>query len=254
MERIRTRFQGLVNIIRFNWHFYIIALAVLIALLVIAFYFPSPVQTSTYVLCGLLLISMVISLLVSWYVYDASGLYELRWLDEWISGNEKVIVNIHAGFDETSALLQQKFPQAKLSAFDFYDPRQHTEVSIRRARKAYPPYPGTQSITTAQLPLTDGSADTVFLILAAHEIRNEEERVLFFRELHRTLKPDGRIIVVEHLRDAANFLAYTIGFFHFHSRTAWLRTFSRSGLRIWKEKKINPFINLFILDKHDPAS
>jgi SAM-dependent methyltransferase len=254
MERIRTRFQGLVNIIRFNWHFYVIALSVLIALLMVAFYFPSPIQTSTYVLCGLLIISILISLIVSYYVYDASGLYELRWLNEWIRGNEKKIVNIHAGFDETSTLLQQKFPQAELLVFDFYDPRKHTEISIQRARKAYPSYPGTQSITTSQLPLEDESADTIFLLLAAHEIRKEEERILFFRELHRTLKLTGEIVVVEHLRDLPNFLAYTIGFFHFHSRKVWLKTFRTSGLIIRKEKKINPFITLFILEKHDPSS
>ncbi|RYG41354.1 MAG: methyltransferase domain-containing protein, partial [Chitinophagaceae bacterium] len=122
------------------------------------------------------------------------------------------------------------------------------------ARKAYPLFPGTQKITTGHLPLESGSIDMAFLILAAHEIRKEQERIIFFRELHRALKPGGRIIVVEHLRDLPNFIAYTIGFLHFLSRGTWLKTFSGAGLRVDAQRKINPFINLFILEKNDPAS
>ena len=59
------------------------------------------------------------SLLVSWYVYDLSNLYKLSWL---FPNNDNIkIVNIHAGFDETSVLLSAKFPNAELIVFDFYD-------------------------------------------------------------------------------------------------------------------------------------
>ena len=137
------------------------------------------------------------------------------------------MVNIHAGFDETSILLSTKFPDAELIVFDFYDPEKHTEVSIKRARKAYPSYPNTKKIITSTIPLGDSCADKIFVTLAAHEIRDDNERIIFFKELYRILKTGGQIFVTEHHRDLYNFIAYTIGFFHFHSYSTWTNTFRR---------------------------
>jgi ubiquinone/menaquinone biosynthesis C-methylase UbiE len=159
------------------------------------------------------------------------------------------IMNVNAGFDETSDLLVQKYPDASLRVLDFYDPDKHTEISIQRARNAYPPFPGTLSIETNKIPLKDQSVDAIFAILSAHEIRDKNERILFFQELNRTLKENGSIIVTEHLRDIPNFLAYTIGFFHFHSKRTWLKTFQAAGLKVNEEIKITSFLNVFVL-KH----
>ncbi len=68
------------------------------------------------------------------------------------------------------------------------------------------------------------------------------------------LAKTGKIIVTEHLQDRANFLAYNIGFFHFHSRTTWLNTFQSAGLNVADEIKVTPFITTFILDKNGTAS
>jgi SAM-dependent methyltransferase len=116
------------------------------------------------------------------------------------------------------------------------------------------PFPGTQSIDTTDVPLADDYVDMVFLILSAHEIRRDEERIAFFRELNRSLKRGGRILVAEHLRDLPNFLAYTIGYFHFHPRATWLETFRAAGLQIARERKLNPFITTFFLEKHGAAA
>lgn len=249
MERIRTPFQGIANIIRFNWHFYVIALVAIIALLFIGFYFPGEIQLSTYVLCALIILSTGISLAVSYYVYDRSGLYSFSWMKPFITGKEDTIININAGFDETSHTIRDLFPTASLRVFDFYDPAKHTEVSIKRARAAYPLYPGTETIATAHLPVQNGTTDLIFLIFAAHEIRNDAERISFFDQLSQKLKPAGKIIIVEHLRDLPNFLAYNIGFFHFHAAQTWKNTFSAAGLMIDRQTKINPFVTLFILKK-----
>ena len=105
----------------------------------------------------------------------------LSWLDKFIPNENKIIININAGFDETSELLQAKYPNAALEVFDFYDPAKHTEVSIKRARKAYPPYKGTKQIITSSLPLQNNSVDNIFVIaFSAHEIRNDEDRITIF--------------------------------------------------------------------------
>lgn len=249
MATMRKPFQGVWNIIRFNWHFYIVALVAVVAILLLDHYTEGVFYLYKNVLLLLILGSTSITLLVSWYVYDLSGLYQLNWIEN-PANKVKTIVNINAGFDETSDLLKEKFKASELIVLDFYDPSLHTEVSIERARKAYPPYPGTRLVKTAELPLTDTSADRIFVLLAAHEIRNKEEQVAFFRELRRILQPAGRILVMEHLRDLPNFLAYNIGFFHFHSKKSWYRTFQNAGLHIAAEIKITPFITTFILEKN----
>lgn len=234
MEQIRKPFQGILNIIKFNWHFYILSIVLLCGLLVLYYYFPS--HFYILVIFTLILATTLISLSVSYYVYDLSNLYQLDWLAD---SNEKLkIVNISAGFDETSALLRAKFAAAELIALDFYNPKTHTEVSIKRARKAYPAFPNTKEITTSNLTLEEGSIDKIFVILAAHEIRDEVERVVFFNELKKALKPNGEIFVTEHLRDSANFFAYNIGFFHFLSKSSWYKTFTASKLKIGREQKI----------------
>lgn len=253
MAAVRKPFQGVLNIVQFNWPFYIVFLILFILMIAMINELQDSYQIYGYLLCMGGLAVFFISLLISWYVYDWSNLYDLQWADELNILPSNRLVNIHAGFDETSVLLKAKFPISTLLVFDFYDPLKHTEASIKRARKAYPPFPGTQSIQTIHVPLENQSIDHLFIILAAHEIRNHDERVLFFKELNRILKPTGKIVVIEHLRDVANFAAYTIGFFHFHSKAIWRKTYQEAGLKLKQEKKITPFISIFILQKNGTA-
>jgi ubiquinone/menaquinone biosynthesis C-methylase UbiE len=243
MDKIRKPYQGALNIVKFNWHFYVLSFCTLIA----SFFANSFLSNNIFFLFLALaiLVTTLVSLLVSHYIYDLSNLYLFNWIED--DETKIEILNINAGFDETSILLQSKYKNSRLTVFDFYNPKKHTEVSINRARKAYPPYPNTKSINTSNLVLHDNSVDKVFVILAAHEIRNQEERIIFFTEIKRVLKNDGQLIVIEHLRDFNNFIAYNIGFFHFLSKQTWLNTFKKSNLQLMKEQKITPFISTFIL-------
>lgn len=239
MAIARKPFQGVLNIIRFNWHFYVISLLVI----AVAYYF------GWYIIASLALAGSIFSLIISWYIYDLSPLYQLNWVS--CNHTEQVIVNIHAGFDETSILLEQKYKGATLKIIDFYDPQKHTEISIKRARKAYPVLPQTIPSDTNRLPLEDAVADKVFVIFSAHEIRNEAERRAFMRELARIIKPGGEIFITEHLRDLANFIAYNIGFFHFYSKKNWLQHVKDAHLKLDQEIKLTPFISTFIISRND---
>jgi SAM-dependent methyltransferase len=253
MAGIRKIYEGVWNIVRFNWHFYVLSAAVIILAEWLGRYMDEPLATYINIICALAVVQTTISLLVSFYIYDASELYKLSWLNDINIPATGRIINIHAGFDESSVLLQAKFPHAELSVYDFYDPEKHTEVSIKRARKAYPPYPNTRTVTTSQLPTADQGIDAIFVMLSAHEIRDAEERANFFKELKRSLKPNGHIIVIEHLRDLPNVMAYSIGFFHFLSKASWLKTFVQSELILSQEIKVTPFITTFIL-RHGTTS
>lgn len=249
MEQMRKPFQGVWNIVRFNRHFYLLSGAGLLLVFLLSNYLSEPFRFYAKLLFLFGIFITMISLIISYYVYDLSDLYKLIWLNDLQTKEKSRIVNINAGFDETSVLLQNKFKNCELIVFDFYDPLKHTEISIKRARRTYPPFPNTKQITTSNIPLPNDSTDKIFAVLSVHEIRNQAERLNFFKELYRILKSSGQIIVTEHLRDTANFLAYNIGFFHFHSKAAWLETFQSAGFRIEKEIKITPFITTFILGK-----
>ena len=245
----RKPYQGVVNIIRFNWHFYLFAGITVLLFVVVSMYASMMLSWLCLIIALGTFVSTSISLIVSYYIYDRSSLYKFTWMSRLPAPNTEPIVNIHAGFDETSVILKEKFPGAALTVFDFYNPVKHTERSIERARKAYPRYPGTITTTTSQLLIPENSSVLIFNIFALHEVRDQAERIQFLKEQRRSLKTNGRIIIVEHLRDTSNFAAYTIGFFHFLSRREWLSTFALAGLSIDTSFKVTPFITVFILKK-----
>src|SRR5437868_6398128 len=137
MAGLRKPYTGVWNIIRFNWHMFVTALIIILGSAFLAEYISKPYNNYIWIISGLLSITTCITIAVSFYIYDCSSLYKLDWLNDHINptGN---IVNIHAGFDETSELLINKYPEIRLTILDFYDPVKHTEPSIRRARKFHP--------------------------------------------------------------------------------------------------------------------
>jgi len=252
MEAVsRKPYQGVSNIIRFNWHFYVIAGISVLLILSASIYIGDLLFWFLVVLALGIVASTCISLLTSYYVYDRSRLYDFTWLSQFEESKIKRIANVHAGFDETSITLKDHFQSAEISVYDFYDPSKHTEVSIERARRAYPAYDGTIRLTTSELPMQDKSADLIFNIFALHEVRSREERIRFLQEQVRALRDDGKVIIVEHLRDVANFLAYNIGFFHFLSAREWNTNFVQANLRVESQFTITPFVTVFILTKAD---
>lgn len=246
----RKSFHGVRTVVRFNWHLHAIALATCLVLAAAGCYLTGIASALAWLAAAAAFVQIVVSLAATWIAYDASGLYRLEWLAPLLEGAE-CGGNFHAGFDETSPLLWDRFPGIHWRVFDFYDPEKHTEISIRRARKVQPPSPQTVAIRTGHIPLADGSLDCALLILAAHEIRDPEERAGFFTELLRSLAPGGRVIVTEHLRDPANIAAYSMGAWHFHTRAAWLATFHAAGFHVAREFRNNAFITTFVLEPNE---
>lgn len=247
METKRKKFQGVLNILSFNRHFYIVGLGVLTLIIFSHQLFAWP-DLLLWIIIAAFLYGLIMPLLVSAYVYDFSGYYDFNWLKSCSIDDAEVkqIININAGFDETSFIIKDHFPQADLKVFDFYDAKRHTEPAIVRARKVSSIYPHTKQISTYSIPLPEQSADIVFLLSAAHEIRSHEEKIQFLKECRRVCKPQGKIIMVEHLRDFPNFLAFSVGFTHFFSKTVWKNAFESAGFRSFKEMKFTPFMSIFI--------
>lgn len=246
MEIKRRKFQGVLNILSFNRHFYVIGLSVLALIFASHLVFQWN-DALFWVVIGSFVYGFIMPLIVSAYVYDFSGYYHFNWLKKHFTNfNAPLkILNINAGFDETSFSIQHHFPNADINVFDFYNPQQHTEPAIVRARKVSVVFPNTQVIKTNHIPLSDKSIDVIFLLSAAHEIRSKEEKIQFLKECYRVCKPSGQVIMVEHLRDFPNFLAFSVGFTHFFSKAVWKKSFLNAGFTFFEETKFTPFMSIF---------
>lgn len=245
----RGRFQGVWQIVRFNVMFYVGAILACVLGVAVLLFFDLPVwlQWVGWGGVALGLFWTLGSLAVSWYVYDLSPLYRWQWLPGLFTQPPGQWVNIHCGLDESSPALQGLFGPARGRVLDIYDPQQITEPSIARARALVPPPVTPLAARHDALPLADNFADAVFLLFTAHELRDPIARLKVFRELKRIAAPGARIVLVEHLRDTANFLAFGPGFWHFLPRGEWLRLAAESGLEVTASFKQTPFVTVFVL-------
>src|SRR5690606_21613971 len=149
----RKKFQGVLNILSFNRHFYIFGLIILFLIIVSKIIFNWP-DTLFWIIITAFIYGLTMPLIVSAYVYDFSGYYNFSWLKKMKLADSKSqqIVNINAGFDETSFIIQNHFPESSLKVFDFYNPSQHTEPAIIRARKVSLVFPNTQKTIDNKIP------------------------------------------------------------------------------------------------------
>nr|WP_218835705.1 class I SAM-dependent methyltransferase [Streptomyces sp. TLI_235] len=185
------------------------------------------------------------SIAASWWVYDRSELHGFSWLDDLLPAGPGDHLVVSSGLDEASRPLAARWPGHPQRRVDLYDPATMTEGSIRRARRLVPPVPCTVAGRPEQVPAATGSADTVFLVFAAHELRRPAERRALFAESARVLRPGGRLVLVEHLRDAANTAVFGPGAWHFFRRDDWLGAAAGAGLHPVAERRIGGLVTAF---------
>jgi SAM-dependent methyltransferase len=232
------------QIFAYNRTFYLGAFAALACVLVMAGWLPPLPRAIAILFLIAATFWTLASLAVSHWVYDRSPLYSLNWLvlrpRKWL--------NVHAGLDEMTDLLKTKFPAANYRVFDIFDPAEMTEPSIARARALSGPNE-SQPVPWSHLPANNNAFDMIFLPFVAHEFRRTHARHTFFQELARVLAPNGKIILIEHLRDTPNFLAFGPGFLHFQSRRTWTIAFHAANLTLSREHRITPFVHVFEIER-----
>lgn len=243
----RRRCHGVRQIVRFNWPHYALALVAATAALAIGR--GASADLLRYSVAGLISMWLIGSVAASWIVYDRSPLMTGQWIRQTLGFLPESWINIHAGFDESTPMLQALLGGARGRIFDIFDKAEMTEASIVRARRLAAPSPTSEAVDFRHLPLPANSIDAVFLLLSAHELRTDAARRALFTEVRRVLTLHGRAIVAEHLRDWPNTLAFGPGALHFHSRRTWIRSFEPAGLRRHDEFSMTPFVHIFVLGR-----
>jgi SAM-dependent methyltransferase len=240
---------GVAKIARFNWPWYALAVAVTVAGIVVIRSPAFPERWIGPAVGGLVVADfwLMASLAVSYYVYDRSPVSRGAWLDGVEPARVRRAAVFHAGQDEGSEAATRLLPNATVETFDFYDRTRTGSPSLERARALADPR--ARAIAPDGIPLEDRTLDLGLVVFAAHEIRRPETRTAFLRELARVTTPDGRIVVVEHLRDVWNFLAFGPGALHFLSRASWLSDFASADLAVVAERPCTPFVRVFELGR-----
>ena len=229
----RGPFDGVRDVLRFNWPTYLGSAATATALLV------TPKPAIRLVGAGLMA-GIVSSLAAVHLAYDRTDLYKLDWLPG-IGLAPKTLV-LHAGIDDVSPILCERLGLDGVVSVDVLAVGPDTEPSILRARNA------RLAESSDRLDqLKSASFDLAVAFLSLHEIRTAERRVAVLASVKPLLKAEGRLVVVEHMRDAPNLAAFAWGAFHFHPRHAWLRDFAESGFDTEAVAQFTPLIHSYTL-------
>jgi len=246
-------FEGMMRVVRFNWPLYVAALAVIFGLMLTASLpmFVGWMQLLLRTIAALILLQTVLSLFASHLVYDRSSVKDWQFLQDVMQPMTAIkdanmqtlsIINVHSGYDETSDALQRLFNDAEIASVDLFESLTKKEASIIRARSLYPPLTPSICNTVNNWPVAEHSVDLILMAFAAHEVRDTTQRELLFAQAAKALSPTGRIILVEHVRDIANFVAFGPGFMHFLPLAEWLRCATQNDLKIAKQYKITPLV------------
>lgn len=248
------RFQRALSLVRYNWPLYAVSCSS--TLLGFAVSSIPSISESTRI------IAFVVACVAAWYtiasffafhaMFDRSHFLSGNWLKDCVKTPPRRCLQLSVSLEETTLPIDRVFPDAKCANVDLFDQAVMTEPAVNRARASR----NNDSARIARpdaIPLGDADFDFTVITLAAHEVRERKVRESLFHELSRVTKPEGRIIVVEHLRNLAAFLAFGPAFFHFFPRTEWIRLAEAAGLGHELEFPITPFIHVFVFSREKPV-
>lgn len=235
--------KGAQQILQFNRRSY--ASAVLVLALCALLWQDESLSRPLLLLVGLVtLYFSLASLLVSHWIYDLSPIATWTWLPGWLGSPVKKWAMVQAGFDSTHGAFEKAVGEPPLFVLDLYGRPGAGGASVQAARLLFPPGP-----VITEFPAGPAQCQWIMAIFAVHEFHSSGGRENFFKDMAQALVPGGHLVVVEHLRDAANFVAFGPGFFHFYPAQEWRRCAEVAGLLKEKETSITPFVHAFLWRK-----
>jgi SAM-dependent methyltransferase len=239
--------SGATRIFLYNWPTYAgtwMAAAIVFAL---ATSIP-PLTALLRLVAATALLWSLVSLLISHHVYDRSVLAGGTWVAPLLPPRLAQWMTVDAGLD-AEVRLDGALPGECLARLDIFDDDLVRAPSVHRARARTPRAYTAQPARADAWPVPDASCDLVALVFTAHEVREPRAREKMFAEAARVLRVTGRVLLVEHVRDLANFAAFGPGFLHFQPRREWIRLAMHTRLHIAHETRVTPWVMALALEK-----
>lgn len=240
--------SGAVRIFLYNWPTYVGTWSLALVAIAVLRFLPPRLAFVGALAAGVAIVWSLVSLAVSFYVYDRSELASGGWLPRLLRASPSTWATIHAGLD-AEVELDAAMTGTCIGRLDVFDAGIMTAPSIERARRRTATTHRATPCSPARLVLDDESCDAIVVAFTAHEIRDRGTRERFFDELRRALRPSGKVVLVEHVRDLANFAAFGPGYLHFQSRAEWLRLAARARLSVAAETRITPWVMALSLER-----
>ncbi len=234
----RSSIAGTATVVRFNWPKYV-AVGALLAGVWVAAALGAPVVVSIalWFAAAAGCFWTITSLIATWWIYDHRHVYDHLTRD---LGDIGTWASINAGFDDATPTLARHIGSAPADVIELALP---PRSSLRRARHTDERVGPAAAV--GALPLATGGLDTIFVTFAVHEVRDRTDQQDLFAELHRALRPGGRLVVTEHLRDLANVVVYGPGALHFQPPSVWCRRAAEAGFTIESDTTITPFVHRY---------
>ena len=231
---------GVGRVVLLNWPKYVAAVSALALGVTAVSYSRGMARLEFALLCALIAYGTAASLLATWWVYDheAQRLYQ-RIADHRHGTAPWVLV--HAGFDESHGRLHALLgPPAH--HFDI-GPSSDRSRSLRRAHALS----GRDGVpVVGALPVGDASIGLVVVLFGIHELHSDSDAVALLRELTRITVGDGSVVIVEHLIDVANIVAYGPAAWHFSTGGRWRNAVTSAGMRLKSATRVGGLVTVMV--------
>jgi len=84
-----------------------------------------------------------------------------------------------------------------------------------------------------EIPFPDETFDLVTCGSVLNNLRSEKEKVKALREIHRVLKPRGKFLLIEPLRNLRGMFLFTVfGFWKLLSKERWMKLLEEQGFSL----------------------
>lgn len=188
-------------------------------------------------------------------IYDPGGLRPHHVLFEMAQIQENhTLAYIDLASRHRAIELAQRLTSGQVIVIDVYSPQWAPGRALARQRERMSTAPTDprldwRSGEIGLMPLPDHSVSTAIVCLVMNEFWQHGDRQVLLKEVHRILKPNGRVLVAERARSRANWLVMGPMAIGLPSLEQWRRLLVAAGFQLRSERELEGLIHCFRADK-----
>jgi SAM-dependent methyltransferase len=163
-----------------------------------------------------------------------------------LRGDERVL-DVGCGTGRVSISIAKKLPRGKVVGIDIFGgvSGKSPDAALRNAR--------AEGVTdrvdfrygnALEIPFEDSTFDIVTMGSVLHELHSEKDRERALREVRRVLKPEGKFLTIEILRNRKLIFSVLLFALVWKPKEYWLKLLGKSGFRNLTLHSFRSLINL----------